>query len=532
MNQDEQDNGVYRKPADSHGSPNSGVSLVDEEHDKILKSIEPWIGELDSTCQRVREWIKSDEFRTRYYEKVHLSESTRWLLRVLRPFSAGAAWRRISVTMGVQSPELWQKYEDLAERGEIRLAQVVIVNSAIHKIPSQFVPALLVAPEVNTTGEIMLAGMISIAMAGLYSSGIGADKRPKLAALVADDDFKYFRQRALPIEEVNGFKAVALDLKICGAWTPPPDIPFLPILMISGNGNAMIQIPWHVMLGLPMPPPPLPNSPSTTQGVQPASFPILREPINAESGMLGLVSRLVRAFLYLVLAVLGLGFIMSQLPETCREKIRGTLGLRRSPSEQNSAPPPLSFTQDSKVVEQFKIVDLGEYAPLHNGILGQSAFAFASGPNLRLVACLKTPGLVDLTGPEGLKISLAKDQIAMQPNSQIQMVEAVSQTASCLKFDSTDDLQKGDKLAIILERGVIIEGELSMALNKTTRRLAEESSTLRLKIGASQSVKGKYGSPVVNLKNGHVVGILISADKPENPTIVEFDTISATPKVP
>ena len=184
------------------------------------------------------------------------------------------------------------------------------------------------------------------------------------------------------------------------------------------------------------------------------------------------------------------------------------------------------------MVEQFKIVDLGEYAPLHNGILGQSAFAFASGPNLRLVACLKTPGLVDLTGPEGLKISLAKDQIAMQPNSQIQMVEAVSQTASCLKFDSTDDLQKGDKLAIILERGVIIEGELSMALNKTTRRLAEESSTLRLKIGASQSVKGKYGSPVVNLKNGHVVGILISADKPENPTIVEFDTISATPKVP
>jgi hypothetical protein len=243
---------------------------ADDPMRALRADLQGWYTRRGMMRERATKWLKSEAFRD-FYDKVH------------------------------PDGKQWSQYQSLADNGEILFAMVIIANSALSNHPSQPVPALLVAPDVQDPDQLLVTGMLAIALGELYSSGDGAKERPKTARLLKDDRHKLWRRRRLPPDEVSGFDATLLDILLTKAFMPPGEIAFVPVLAAPGESGPQVLVPWHIATGQALPasvPPPLPRRAAMPPPMRVA--PAIVRPPQRKSGI---VKWLV------VLAVMFFGFL-------------------------------------------------------------------------------------------------------------------------------------------------------------------------------------------------------------------------------
>ncbi len=230
-----------------------------EELAACERSVEEWIGRKDLIKARAIEWLHSDAFE-KYYDAAHLE---RWLLFIIvfiKPFRIKELYtngkRRI-----FHASKVKQAYLDLATMGEVWFVSPVIGNAQLRWAPTEYLPALVLGAEPQTTSDFMLGHVVAQMMAGIYMGDGDAEEHPNLAALMSTDEYHGWRRRKVPPEETNGMRCFAMDILLRGDCMPPPDIGFIPVLVMPGKG-PVVQIPWHVVQGEPPPMPKQPRQPS------------------------------------------------------------------------------------------------------------------------------------------------------------------------------------------------------------------------------------------------------------------------------
>jgi hypothetical protein len=500
----------------------------DESWHRLAHLTETWLAEIPEITARGRAWLKSSQFKT-IYEDLHVTGLARFAYPLMHPLKALRDLPLIRKLIGYQSKKLWQQYQDLADLGVTILTSPIISNVSMHWDPYRFAPSLLVSADDQNLTDVSYSCFVSDALGKMYTFGKGAAERPDVASILADDTYHYFRRRPLPVGDAPGFKATLIDIMLKQAWMPPDEIPFIPVLAMPSGKGALVQIPWDIALGRPLPPkpsspPPIPTGPPVPKGYRRPPQPL------PETGFLGAVAKTVKAILALLGGLLVLGFIITFLPHRCGFKAPPKLS---EVEELKLAQPdalPLRFDATPDILKKFTPIALTEYEPLQQESGMAFTFSFDQRKPVVLAATSpKTPSITSLSqGQQQMELTTLK--ASLQKRSQIYQVQSCSDTTHYLSFNPADELHVEEELAVIIGKGQLIKGTLAMAVGKHTRRLGTAPTVLRLNFKTPTSLVGKLGAPVVNLEKGRVVGIVVGADKPETATMLEFETICANPE--
>jgi hypothetical protein len=222
---------------------------MDEDLEAILQTIEQWQDAREGIRQRASSWVASAEFVSCYYDNAHVPGSARSFLRQQAGTKEGdRAWREVR-GLGIQNADLLSKYQALARVGEVVFAHCVIANPGLSTMPVNNLPCLLVVSVEQDSVSVATAGLLAAALGELYCFGTGGEERPQSLRLVRDDDYHLLRRRPLPLAETQGFPATLLDMPMRQSWMPPKTLPFIPLLMTPETGGAVVQIPWHIVMG-------------------------------------------------------------------------------------------------------------------------------------------------------------------------------------------------------------------------------------------------------------------------------------------
>lgn len=222
---------------------------MDEELEAILETIEQWQEAREGIRQRASSWVASAEFVSSYYDNAHVPGSARSFLRQHAGTKEGdRTWNEVR-GLGIQNADLLSKYQALAQVGEVVFAHCVIANPGLTTVPVSSLPCLLAVSIEQDAVSVATAGLLAAALGELYCFGTGGDERPESLRLVRDDDYHLLRRRPLPLAETQGFPAMLLDVPMRQSWMPPKTLPFIPLLMARETGGAVVQIPWHIVMG-------------------------------------------------------------------------------------------------------------------------------------------------------------------------------------------------------------------------------------------------------------------------------------------
>jgi hypothetical protein len=222
---------------------------MNDNFDSLFEIIESWQGSREGICQRAVQWVASPAFVSTYYDNAHVPPKARAVMREgMGLKEAEKVWSSVK-DFGVQSPELFGKYRALSRSGRVVFAHMVIANPGFATLPDKNLPCLMTVSADQGSAPVATAGILASALADLYLTGAGAKEHPKTLRLVRDDDFQLLRRRKLPPEEINGFKGLLLDVLMRKSWMPPDTLPFVPLLLSSERGGAVVQIPWYVVMG-------------------------------------------------------------------------------------------------------------------------------------------------------------------------------------------------------------------------------------------------------------------------------------------
>ncbi len=196
--------------------------------------------------RRARSWMKTSSFRE-VYDAQHFGLVVKVIATLMRRGSA----------LRVRSGGLWKNYQRLAAEGELVFAANVIGNAAISENPWRPYPAAVLVPAAQDANGLLDALLFADKLTNAYLLGEGADI-PQSAKIIADDEYRPFRRRALPASETGGAQLVLHDVRMRGVdmWEAVSP-PFIPVLT-DPRGRVFTVVPWHVVLGRPAPPNPLP----------------------------------------------------------------------------------------------------------------------------------------------------------------------------------------------------------------------------------------------------------------------------------
>lgn len=515
-----------------NGAPQEPPSLaapltsLETEEDKVTAEmmeiqakIDAWLTHRDAIRARASAWLSSPEFRSSYYDDAHMPPITKVVLEgEMSKKEARETWQKLQY-MGQQSPELWRQYQQLGTEGQVWLAVPLMVNPMFKQEVNTMLPCGVVVATEQNARDIMLAGLFAQAAYSTYIGESDPKEHPGTARMLANDEFRLFYREMFPVDEVQGMRLLYMGIMLRNSWMPPKDVPFIPLLAMPGPQGAVIQIPWHVVTGTP----PLPDSVKPGRFADIAAFDRQTPagPRTKKRGCWDTISLVATAiFLAGILGGVSLQFMDKSGDQQAVAQAQ--------PAKRQTFSNVSSWSQTSSLRSQASIVDPADYEPLIGENAAGSGFIFKIEAGFILAATSRhqfgNPDqpprrLIDL---DGLAVSLNTEQLIRQPDSQIQLVEGMSKPSTCLEYRSSEVLQDGDTLRLVLGKDRWIEGKLEAAGSMS---LSSPPALLRLQVQTSENVAGTSGSPIVHAKSGLVVGVMIGADKAEAPKFLIFETL-------
>lgn len=480
----------------------------------------------DAIHARVSQWLASS-FQSAFYDDVHPPLAFKLVCqKEMGRREADKIWKSAEVH-GIQSPELWAQYQGLATTGRVFLANGVIVNPQFHSDRDRSLPCCVLVSEDQTPSEVAACGLLADMTAMLYAGEGVTARYPKLTALVRDDEFRLFRRDQVPPAETNGRPVLLIAVHLRCAWMPPPEFPFIPLLMQPGKKGAVLQIPWHLVTGGP--PPLAPAKPGMWSDFAELDREVDRVLAQQGAQKPGVFRWFYMWFSRAVWAVVLFGLI-GGLFSVIKDKVTG---------EKKPAPPQVTpvvvpsinpWNQSQSLRSLFAVVSPSQYEPLDRPDGGGKGFILRDEGSGLLVGLAsrqtrrpswRRPD--ELTGRGGLIISLASDWTWDLPGLHFQAVTKTTGAASCLPHASSDVLKTGDVLRVILSGGNHVEGRLTQ--RKGDGPLSARSERLTLQLSAPQNLADQQGCPVVHAGTGRVVGVLQEPGEQTVPDTVEIQTI-------
>lgn len=220
----------------------------------MAERLQYWETQREAMHQRMRHWLPSPAFADSYYADAHPPVSVWQEVTAMR---SGPERDRLLSQMGqfgVQSPEFWAAYQNLATAGQVWFGQAVMANPALRSQPDASLPCLVLVPLDQSPQGILSAGIMAGILYAIYSGKEKAADYPRTAAILQDDEFQYFRRVELPSEELRGFEGIVINVLLRQRWLPPEaEALFIPLLGDPGPSQAVVQIPWALAAGRPLP---------------------------------------------------------------------------------------------------------------------------------------------------------------------------------------------------------------------------------------------------------------------------------------
>jgi Domain of unknown function (DUF4261) len=237
-----------------HDSKSDQQPVVNKAIQAAIQIAESLLAETSAIRNRASAWVLSKSFHETFYNDAHPPQSVRHIYEEgMSKEEADETWKTHEI-FGIQSPQLWAQYQQLAVKGTLCFGNLIVHNPNFEINPNSSVPCfVLMAYNMNALDMAITMGCADI-LTDIYTGVESPLTFPKLAKLAADDTFCLFRRRVLPTDETSGLLCVAMDVQLRKSWMPPPSHPFIPFLVMPGPEGAIVQVPWHIVKGLPAPP--------------------------------------------------------------------------------------------------------------------------------------------------------------------------------------------------------------------------------------------------------------------------------------
>jgi|GEM_PF-5034411 len=479
---------------------------------------------------RANQWLCSPAFLATYYDDAHAPLALKVALdREMPKKKAAETWQTLQ-TFGIQSPQLWAQYQQLAAQEKVLFAVPLMTNPSFKSTPDTLLPCAVIVATSQTSKDILLAGIFVSHAYDLYAGKGDAKKFPGTARIVENDTYKLFHRETFPLQETEGLSLVLFNIMLRKSWMPPKDVPFIPVLASAAPNGPFVQIPWHIAIGGPPPLGP----------VQKGQWAELAELDRQADGILAAHAAKKSGSscsTKLFVAFLVFCTICAAIRDYRKEHDLAPVASANPAPARRTVSNVKSWSQPAEVRLSATVVKGDAYQPLIGDGLQGSGFLFKIEQGFILAACSRhqfdspdqAPSrLIDIGETDDLTVSLNTEQLIRQPDSQIQLVTELSAPATCLEYQSSDILKPGDLLHLILEKGKWIEGKL---MAPASVPLSVPSVLLRMRVQTNEKVSGSSGSPIVHAQTGRVVGVMLGADKADAPTILEFETLRVTLQV-
>lgn len=492
-----------------------------------------WQGMRESIRTRAVQWMRSPAFLSSYYDDAHAPLALKVAMdREMPRKKASQTWQTLQA-FGIQTPQLWQQYQQLAAQGQILFAVPLMTNPSFKSTPDTLLPCAVLVATSQTSEDMLAAGIFATLAYDIYVGEGDAKKFPGTAKIMENDSYRLFHREIFPVQETHGRQLVLFNIMLRKSWMPPEDVPFIPLLAAAGPTGPFVQIPWYVAIGGP---PPL----GPVQKGQWAELAELdREADKIMASQSGKKSS--SCFGKFMIAFLIFSGIFSAVKDRMKERDAENDPTPVAPAvqapERHTVSNVKSWAQPSEVRLRTTVAKGEAYQPLIGDGLQGSGFLFKTEQGFILAASsrhqfdspdLAPSRLIDIGKAGDLTASLNTEELIRQPDSQIQLVTALSAPASCLEYQSADVLKHGDLLRLILDKGKWIEGKL---MTRSDVPLSVPSVLLRMRVQTNEKIAGSSGSPIVHAQTGRVVGVMLGADKAEAPTFLLFETLRVALRV-
>jgi hypothetical protein len=489
--------------------------------------IQPWHERRDQMRERAAQWIRSAAFRGVFYDDAHPPLAAQMVLGQEMKRKEAVALRKKTEVFGLQTPQLWKQYQDLAQNGVLVFGHVIIVNPGCADQPNHNLPCLVLVPEDQRAMAVAQAGGVAVWLGEIYA-GLITDE-PALTKLLRDDEFQLFRRRTLPPHPMLRGEGHLLDLAVRLTWLPPEGMPFIPILIQPGRKGAAQQIPWSIATGTP----PIPGS--MQRGLwgefadldQEADRMVAQQ--NSQSGCRFWFHRVVSTVFFLGLGLGLLQYIKEQIwpPAPPATSTPAAPVGPAAPSKST-----ILWKQSSALRRQATPVAPEEYQPLQVSGTNSLGFLFTRSNNEVLAASPRAdstmaPGELWFGGQA--HVQLDNKNVLIQPLSHIQLVTGISTTAQTLDFRSDEILEPGAEMLILTGQGDPIAGNLDVS---KVQSLKSPPRKLKLKGLPPEHPEILSGCPVILRKTGRVVGVAQAAAGSGAAPVVWFETLSLIPAGP
>ena len=208
---------------------------------ELQGAIEPLVARRAEFQERARAWVRTPQFRE-VYETSHPG----WLVKVIGTLLGKGAHFR------ARSSSLWNDYQRLASDGELVLGASVIGNADLAETPLTWLPAAVLASSAQDARSVAESVLFARRLVDAYLLGEG-DDIPASAELIADDAYRPFRRRPLPVSETGDVAQVLYDVKVRGIDAFGSPLAAIVPLLLGRDGRVSLAVPWHVLMGLPAP---------------------------------------------------------------------------------------------------------------------------------------------------------------------------------------------------------------------------------------------------------------------------------------
>ncbi len=235
-------------------TPTGDEQDLTAETKEVLARLEAWQPLRETIRERATNWMRSPAFRTVYYDDAHVPLALKHALeQEVSKKESRELWGKIQF-LGLQSPQLWNQYQQLATHGQVWFAVPMMTNPAFNTEIHAMLPCGVIVATEQTSMEILLAGVFAMVAYELYSGGGDKAKFPGTTRMMSDDSYRIFYREAFPLEETQGSPFTLMSVLLRSSWMPPEEVPFIPLLVMPGPQGAVIQIPWHIATATPPPP--------------------------------------------------------------------------------------------------------------------------------------------------------------------------------------------------------------------------------------------------------------------------------------
>lgn len=164
--------------------------------------------------QDVVRWIRSKDFES-YFDDLHVKPSALGLASLgclLKPgrFSPSSILRGAQ-DRGVATGGLRRRYCDLAQAGQVVMTYTYMANTALTSGEAAYAPALLVAGADGTEEAEKYVWHIMQKLVEITERPPSTPEEQNIQAMLADEEFRVFRVRTLPLGFTENYPIYAFD---------------------------------------------------------------------------------------------------------------------------------------------------------------------------------------------------------------------------------------------------------------------------------------------------------------------------------